>query len=81
MMWQYGSGTGGWGLGLMTVGTLLVWVLVVVGVIVLIRHVRRSGSAGARRTAEEVLADRFARGEIAEKEYRDRLDVLRDARA
>ena len=80
MMWQYGSGMG-WGLGLMTVGTLLVWVLVVAGVIVLIRHVRRSGSAGPRRTAEEVLADRFARGEIAEKEYRDRLDVLRDARA
>ena len=29
-MWQYGNGMSGWGFGLMTVGNVLVWVLVVV---------------------------------------------------
>jgi putative membrane protein len=77
MMWQYGNGVGGWGFGLMTVGNLLVWALIVVGVIALLRHLNRSGSAGPRSTAEELLAERFARGDITEQEYRDRLDVLR----
>lgn len=36
----------------------------------------RSGSAVAAR-AEEMLAERFARGEIDAGEYRERLDVLR----
>jgi putative membrane protein len=77
MMWQYGNGTGGWGFGLMTVGNLLVWALIVVGVIALLRHLNRSGSAGPRSTAEELLAEGFARGDITEQEYCDGLDVLR----
>lgn len=31
----------------------------------------------ANKSAEEIVADRFARGEINEEEYRTRLDVLR----
>ena len=54
--------------------------LVAVGVIVLIRHLNR-GSAEPRQAAEDLLAERFARGDISEQEYRDRLDVLRWARA
>jgi putative membrane protein len=81
MMWQYGNGMGGWGLGLMAAANLLVWMLIVVGVIALLRHLGRSGSAGPRHTAEELLAERFARGEIAEQEYCDRLEVLRRGRA
>lgn len=79
MMWQYG-GMGAWGPVLMTVGNLLVWALIVVGVIVLVRHLRRATPA-SRPAAEELLAERFARGEISEQEYRDRLDVLRRSRA
>jgi putative membrane protein len=79
MMWQ-GNGMGGWGPLLMTVGNLLVWVLVVVGVVALIRYLRRVTPA-SRPAAEELLAERFARGEIDEQEYRDRLAVLRGARA
>jgi putative membrane protein len=75
MMWQYGSGMAGWGPILMTVGNLLFWALVVVGVIVLVRYLRRS-TPGGRTSAEELLAERFARGEIDEQEYRERLDVL-----
>jgi putative membrane protein len=77
MMWQYGNGMGGWGLGLMTAGNVLIWVLVVVGVLALVRHLSRNASATPRATAEELLAERFARSEINEQEYRDRLDVLR----
>jgi putative membrane protein len=77
MMWQYGNGMGSWGFGLMTAGNLLVWALIVVGVVALLRHLNRIGQAGTRPTAEELLAERFARGEISEQEYRDRLDVLR----
>jgi putative membrane protein len=81
MMWQYGYGMGGWGLGLMTVGNLLVWALIIAGLIVLLRHLNRGGSAGPRPTAEDLLAERFARGDITEQEYRDRSDVLRRSRA
>jgi putative membrane protein len=45
-----------------------VTVLVVVG-----RRWRHS----SRRSGEAVLAERFARGEITEAEYRERRDVLR----
>jgi putative membrane protein len=77
MMWQYGNGMGGWGLGLMTAGNVLIWVLVVVGVLALVRHLSRNASATPRATAEELVAERFARSEISEQEYRDGLDVLR----
>jgi putative membrane protein len=80
MMWQYGNGTGGWGFGLMTVGNLLVWALILVGVIALLRHLNRGGQAESRPTAEDLLAERFARGDITEQEYRERLDVLRRSR-
>ena len=78
MMGQYGNGMAGWGPILMTAGNLLVWALVVVVVIVLVRYLRRS-TPGGRAAAEELLAERFARGEIDEQEYRERLDVLRRA--
>ena len=81
MMWQYGNGMSGWGFGLMTIGNLLVWALIVVGVIALLRHLIRRESGVPRPTAEDLLAERFARGDITEQEYRDRLDVLRKPRA
>ena len=81
MMWQYGNGMGGWGLGLMAVGNLVVWALVVVGVVALLRHLDRRGATPHRPTAEELLAERFARGDITEQEYRERLDVLRRSQA
>jgi len=54
--------------------------LVAVGVIVLIRHLNR-GSAEPRQAAEDLLAERFARGEVGEQEYCERLEVLRRSRA
>ncbi len=81
MMWWYGNGNGtdGWGYTLMAVSMVLFYGLVIVGVITMVRYLgRRDRSiATARPTAEQVLAERFAQGEIDEQEYRQRLDVLR----
>jgi uncharacterized membrane protein len=48
------------------------WLLVVVAAVV---FVRRGG--GPRRSGEAVLAERYARGDITDEEYRARRDVLR----
>jgi putative membrane protein len=41
---------------------------------------RRRGWWDGRRSGEAVLAERYARGEIAEDEYLTRLTVLREGR-
>lgn len=77
-MWWYGPGMGGWAFGLMTVSAVLFWALIILGLIALVRHLR-TGSNGALQAwpaPEELLAERFARGEIDEQEYRRRLDAL-----
>jgi putative membrane protein len=81
MMW-YDDHMSGWGYALMGVGTLLFWGLIVAGIVILVRYLARSEQHGGtgpadRPTAEQVLAERFARGEIDEEEYRRRLDTLR----
>ncbi|MEK6439193.1 SHOCT domain-containing protein [Pseudonocardia sp. T1-2H] len=69
---------GGWGYGLMSVSMVLFWGLIIFGVIALVRYLGRSDrSTAARPTPEQVLAERFARGEIDEQEYHQRLDALR----
>jgi putative membrane protein len=87
MMYWYGSGMSGWGYALMTVSMILFWGAVIAGVVALVRYFGRSGqepplppppqSAGSPSAPERLLAERFARGEINEDEYRQRLAVLR----
>jgi putative membrane protein len=78
MMWWYGSPMAGWGPLFMTVNTVLFWGLIVLAVIALFRYLNRGDrSTTSRSTPEHVLAERFARGEIDEQEYRQRLDTLR----
>lgn len=76
-MWWFDNGMHGWdawwGYPLMTVSMVVFWGLVVFGAITL---ARRNRSAPARPDAEQVLAERFARGEIDEHEYHQRLDTL-----
>lgn len=70
---------GGWGFGLMTTGMVLFWALLIVGVIVLARHLGRTGRPAApppRPTPEQLLAERFARGEMDVDEYVERLETL-----
>jgi putative membrane protein len=85
MMWYDGDwGWAGW--ALMTVGMVLFWALVITAVVLVVRHVAGArGSAappppGSTR-AEDVLAERFAAGEIDEDEYRRRLASLRENRS
>ncbi|OLT01367.1 hypothetical protein BJF90_32490 [Pseudonocardia sp. CNS-004] len=78
MMWWYGPGTGGWAMALMGIGMVLFWALIVLGLIALVRYLQTAGGRPpeVRATPEELLAERFARGEIDEQEYRLRLDAL-----
>jgi len=55
---------------------LLWFTLVVLFFVFVVR--RRRGWWDGRRSGESVLAERYARGEITDDEYRTRLDVLRD---
>jgi hypothetical protein len=55
------------------------WALVIWGVTTLVRGTGGI-AAGRARDVEDILAERFARGEIAEHEFRDRGDVLRERR-
>ncbi|WP_224281963.1 SHOCT domain-containing protein [Streptomyces sp. LS1784] len=90
MMYWNDGGTNGWGIGLMTVGMLLLWALAVLGVIALVRYLGRTAPHGPaappvpptaappmRPTPEQLLAERLARGEIDPDEYRARLATLR----
>lgn len=61
----------GWLVGLLVVG-LLVWAIVQAT-----QGSRRADALPSTNAAEATLADRFARGEIDEDEYRRRLDALR----
>jgi putative membrane protein len=79
-MMYWGNGMGGSGMVLMTVGGLLFWGLIVAGIVLLVRSTGRGGQPGAvatqTPTPQQVLADRFARGEIDDEEYTRRLQVL-----
>lgn len=80
----------GWGWGLWFVPVIF-WLLIIGLIITLVatrrRRWRQAGWGGpwggpwasghAVRSAEAVLAERFARGDIDETEYRARLEVLR----
>jgi putative membrane protein len=78
MMWWCGPGMNGWGFALMAVGTPLFWALIVLGVIAAVRYLLTGGDRllEERPTPEDLLAERFARGEIDEQDYHRRLDVL-----
>jgi putative membrane protein len=83
VMWWYGNGMDGWGYALMTVSTLVFWGLVVVAVVAAVRYLGGRDRAEPKApehaepmTPQRMLADRFARGEIDEAEYRHRLDTL-----
>jgi putative membrane protein len=81
MMFWYGAGMNGWGYALMTISmVVLFWALAIFGVVALVRFLTRDDQhRTTRSTPEQLLADRFARGDIDEQEYQHRLDVLRGA--
>lgn len=82
MMYGYDP-MGWWGYAGMGIGIVLVCALVIGGIIAVVTF-----ATGDQRypqtpppeapSAEQLLAARFARGEISETEYRERLAVLHD---
>ncbi len=81
MMYWYNNDPGGWGYALMIIGMVLFWGALITGVILLVRSVGRQGPSSADlpalHTAERLLAERYARDEIDEDEYGNRLTTLR----
>lgn len=84
-MWNGGWGWGGW--ILMTLVMVVFWGLVITAVVLTIRYLAgegghhdrvggRSAQTGGR--AEDVLAERYARGEIDDDEYRRRVTLIRE---
>jgi putative membrane protein len=78
-MMDWNDGGWGWGAWLMMGVLLLVfWGLVAWVVVTLVRG--SSPSRRPKRSAEEVLAERYARGEIDKDEFTERRDALRSMR-
>ena len=87
MMIWYDDHLTGWGYAVMTVGMLAFWGLTIAGIVLLLRYLAHAEGTRTERqdappraagpTAEEVLAERFARGDIDEEEYHRRLQTLR----
>ena len=86
MMYPYGDHMSGWGYALGITGMVLFWAVLVLAIAAVFRYLdRKRGESfpptppAPPPTAEQVLAERFARGEIDADEYRQRLDTLRQA--
>lgn len=77
MIWN-----GSWGFGGMLAMTLLMiafWVLIIGGVIWLVRSARRPDSPLIRDSVSmRILDERFARGDLTDKDYRQRRALLSD---
>lgn len=82
MMFWYGNGMSGWGYGVMGLGMIVFWVLLIALVLSVLRHNRAHHDDRENRpgsfTADQLLAQRFARGEIDQPEYAARQAALRD---
>lgn len=77
MMWGYdGFGFGG---GMMGIGMLLFWGVIIAGIVLLVRAVVRSpgGAKEREKSAPDILRERYARGEIDKAEFEQKRDDLK----
>ncbi len=81
--WMWHGGGSGWWI-LMAVLTVVFWAVVITVVVLAIRYVAtdrgRSAAPTSAPPAEDLLAERYARGEVDDDEYRRRLALLREHR-
>jgi putative membrane protein len=79
MGWYHGWGWGGW-LG-MSLTMVVVWGLVLAAIVLIFKPDRaeKGDAATAQQGPGQILAERYARGEIDEAEYLSRMDVLGNA--
>lgn len=78
-MFWYGHDMGWWGYAGVGVAMILLSALAIVGILVLARLLagdRQYRTPFETQSAEQILAARFARGEISEHEFFERLAVL-----
>lgn len=81
-MWHGGWGWGGW--TLMAIAMVLVWAAMIAAVVFAVRYLASNRTTAPTRQgpspiqAEDVLAQRYARGEIDDEEYRRRVELLRE---
>jgi putative membrane protein len=85
--WNNGHIDAGWGIAMMLF-MLGIWALIAVAIVWFVRSTRTltvppAASAGDSVTssAEQILAERLARGDIDPEEYQARLNVLSSRRA
>lgn len=89
MMWHNGghAGWGGWGdwVGWLLGSAMMVlfWALVITAIVLLVRYLASSRPESAPKTrsttAENLLAERYARGDIDDEEYLRRQSLLRQS--
>ncbi|QNE79548.1 SHOCT domain-containing protein [Streptomyces finlayi] len=79
-MFWFDHDVSGWGWFVMSVGMIAFWAVIITAAVLLFRALGRATEptrSPAAPSPEQLLAERFARGEIDEEEYRRRLDALR----
>ncbi|WP_416980487.1 SHOCT domain-containing protein [Streptomyces sp. T028] len=86
MMFWYDHDVSGWGWFGMSIGMVLFWALIITALVLIFRaasqphehtHTPSAPSTPTAPTPQQILDERFARGEIDEEEYRRRSDALR----
>jgi putative membrane protein len=84
-MWPGYGGNGGWGGWIVGAQVMVAFfALLVTAIVLVVRYFtgggRGAGSSPQTRGAEDVLAERLARGEINDDEYRRPMTLLREHR-
>ena len=79
-MMYWGYGMNGWGYLTMALSTVAFWGVLITGIVLLVRYLGsgyRSRRPPTTVEPQQILVERFARGEIDEQEYHSRLATLR----
>ncbi|WP_172801438.1 hypothetical protein [Arthrobacter sp. OY3WO11] len=84
-MMYWDGNMGAWGFVLMVVSFILFWGAIIAAIVLFARsmspgHRGRASNGPGGSVAEDLLAERFARGDIDETEYTARVAALRRAR-
>ncbi|MFJ9870242.1 SHOCT domain-containing protein [Streptomyces sp. NPDC101165] len=86
-MFWYDHDVSGWGWFAMSAGMILFWAVIIALGVLLFRALARSDGTGTPSvpppsgpSPEQLLAERFARGEVDEDEYNRRMAVLHTGR-
>lgn len=79
MMWDYGGHMSGWAWAFTGFGMLLFWAALITAIVLLVRYL--NGAKQVPRDSDlpaaEILARRFARGEISEDEFLSRSKLIK----